>query len=709
MVVAFELFLGLFAAFLDHFLLHAWNNDVGNRPRDTCVGRVAESERLNFVENRGDAVEAVVCDEVLHQCAHALVGDFFVEVREVARKDGVEEKASDGRLKHFALVLRVLLVLGREHFYFRAQINGTEIVCGNRGVGRRKCAPLAFQTVYGLCHPVAAQDDIEELGCDDDVTASRLQDVLVGGHHHARFHLSGFGERHVDGHRVAVEVGVVGGTDERMHLDGVTFNEDRAERLDGLAVQGRRAVQKHVLVFNRLFEDRPHFRCFVFDKTTCSADVVGEFACKQALNDERAEEFEHHVLRQTAFVESEVRTDDDDGATRVVHAFAEEVLTQIAVLTLEVVGEGFERTAAATEDTKHARAAAHRVVEERINGLLKNTFFVAENDFGSVDGEQSLETVVTVDDAAVEVVEVRRRVAASFERDHRAECGRDDGETGHEHPLGAHTCALQALGEAEALAEFVAVCGTRILVLLLHLLDEDVDVDIFQNAVEGFRADGGTEHRAVFHREEVVRSFVEDDADADGLNLLLGLGGALFQIGLYLGGRGGLVLGREFVFELLEQALALLFIDVRDDVAREVDDFLHFRGREAEHESDTGRNTTEKPDVRDGGREVDVAHALAAHDGARNFHATFLTNDAAETDATVLTAVTFVILFGSEYALVEEAVFFRALRAVVDGLGLGDFAEAPFEHTVRRGEPHCDCFEILRNDVFLFCCHSVFD
>jgi hypothetical protein len=39
------------------------------------------------------------------------------------------------------------------------------------------------------------------------------------------------------------------------------------------------------------------------DETAGAADVVGEFALKEFADDERAEELERHVLRQTALVE----------------------------------------------------------------------------------------------------------------------------------------------------------------------------------------------------------------------------------------------------------------------------------------------------------------------------------------------------------------------------------------------------------------------
>ena len=52
------------------------------------------------------------------------------------------------------------------------------------------------------------------------------------------------GERHVNGHLVAVEVRVKRGTGERMQLHGVALNEDRLKRLNTQAVQRRGAVQQ---------------------------------------------------------------------------------------------------------------------------------------------------------------------------------------------------------------------------------------------------------------------------------------------------------------------------------------------------------------------------------------------------------------------------------------------------------------------------------
>ncbi len=65
-------------------------------------------------------------------------------------------------------------------------------------------------------------------------------------------------ERQVDGHLVAVEVGVEPLADQRVDPDRVAFDQHRLERLDAHAVQGRRAVEQDGVVVDHLLEDVPH-------------------------------------------------------------------------------------------------------------------------------------------------------------------------------------------------------------------------------------------------------------------------------------------------------------------------------------------------------------------------------------------------------------------------------------------------------------------
>ena len=78
--------------------------------------------------------------------------------------------------------------------------------------------------------------------------------------------------------------------------------------------------------------------------------------------------------------------------------------------------------------------------------------------------------------------------------------------------------------------------------------------------------------------------------------------------------------------------------------------------------------------MRDGYGEFDVPHALATDLAQGDFDAATIADDAAITDALVLTAMAFPVLDRTKNALAEQAVLLGLERAVVDGLGLRDFA-----------------------------------
>ena len=67
---------------------------------------------------------------------------------------------------------------------------------------------------------------------------------------------------------------------------------------------------------------------------------------------------------------------------------------------------------------------------------MKHTFLITEDYFRSLDFNQALQTVVTDDDATVEVIEVGCGKTATIQRYQRTELGGDDRNNLHNHPLG---------------------------------------------------------------------------------------------------------------------------------------------------------------------------------------------------------------------------------------------------------------------------------
>ena len=97
--------------------------------------------------------------------------------------------------------------------------------------------------------------------------------------------------------------------------------------------------------------------------------------------------------------------------------------------------------------------------------------------------------------------------------------------------------------------------------------------------------------------------------------------------------------------------------------------------------------------MRDRYCEVDVTHPLAADDGARDFDAAFLADDAVVTDSLIFAAEALEVLGGTENTLAEESVRLRTLRAVVDGFRLGHLAAGPAEDILGAGDGQCDGIE----------------
>jgi hypothetical protein len=114
-----------------------------------------------------------------------------------------------------------------------------------------------------------------------------------------------------------------------------------------------------------------------------------------------------------------------------------------------------------------------------------------------------------------------------------------------------------------------------------------------------------------------------------------------------------------------------------------------------EHEAQAAREALQEPDVRARSSQVDVAHALAAHLGLRDFNAALLADHAAVLQALVLAAQALVILDRAKDLGAEQAIALWFESAVVDRLGLLHFPKRPRTDLFRRGDADLDRIEML--------------
>ena len=428
-----------------------------------------------------------------------------------------------------------------------------------------------------------------------------------------------------------------------MNTNGLAFHEHRLERLNTQAVQRRRAVEQHRVILDDAFEHFEDHRVLTLHDFLGALHGLGFTALHQLVDDERLEEFERHGLRQAALVQLELRTHDDDRTARVVHALAEQVLTEPALLALEHVGQRLERTLAAATN----RLGATTVVEQRVDRFLQHALLVAQDDFRRAMRDELLETVVAVDDATVQVVQVGRREASTVERHERPQIGRDYRNHVENHPLRTVADFSTLAAGAEGIDDLQAL--QHLLLAMLRRLTNHrraqflrraVDVKTLQQFTDGGRTDVALERRVAFRLR---------------------------------------LLAQREVLVFVEQLALTHFLRARidDDVVRIIDHLLEVTERDVEQVAHRGRQGLEEPDVRHRHRQFDMTHALAPDLAERDFHAASVTNHAAIADPLVLPAMAFPVLDRTEDALTEQAVLLGLERAVVNGFGLGDFAPRP--------------------------------
>src|SRR5947209_15761819 len=185
------------------------------------------------------------------------------------------------------------------------------------------------------------------------------------------------------------------------------------------------------MLANDFLENVPHDRLLPFDHFARLFDGGGVLVFFKLVINERLEQLERHLLWQTALVQLELGADHDDRTARVIDTLTEQVLSKASLFALERSGKRFQRAIVRT--AKHATSAS--VVEQSIDSFLQHALFVADNDLGRPELDELFETVVTVDNATIKIVKIRRRETTAVERHQWPELGRDDRNNVEDHPF----------------------------------------------------------------------------------------------------------------------------------------------------------------------------------------------------------------------------------------------------------------------------------
>ena len=349
---------------------------------------------------------------------------------------------------------QILVVIGRGHVQHLAGVAQPD---GRKGLhflgfqGHQNLfrvgenAALALGALLGLGQVIEAEHHVLR-GNGDGVAGGRRKNVVRGQHQHTGFDLRLGRKRNVHRHLVAVEIGIEGRADQRVNLDRLALDQHRLKGLNAQTVQGGSAVQHYRMVLDDLFQNVPHrlLHLHHFFRLLDGGAMAGLL---QAVIDEGLEEFERHLLGQSALVQLQLRAHHDHRTAGVIHALAQQILPEAALLALQRIGERLQWTV--VRSSEHTAAAA--VVEQRVDGLLQHALLVAHNHFRRVQVHQLLQPVVAVDHAAIEIVQIRSGKPAAIQRHQRAQLGRNHRQHVQDHPLRLVVALAEGFDNLQAL------------------------------------------------------------------------------------------------------------------------------------------------------------------------------------------------------------------------------------------------------------------
>ena len=349
---------------------------------------------------------------------------------------------------------------------------------------------------------------------------------------------------------------------------------------------------------------------------------------------ERLEQLQSHLLRQTALMQLEFRTDRNNRTAGIVNALAQQVLTETALFAFQHIGQRFQRTLIGAGN----RAGTAAVVKQGINRFLQHAFFVADDNIRRMQFQQSFQTVIAVDDAAVQVVQVGSREAAAVQRNQRTQFRRNNRQNIKNHPLRFCIGINEILDNLQTLNQLFAL-GFRSVVFQL-----------FANGVSfSFQIDGGQ-------------------------NFLQSLGTDA---------------GAERIFAILVNGFLILFFSQQlinaqrcqtrfnNDVALEIQNAFQCLHRDIGQNRNPARQRFQEPNMSDRRGQLNMSHSFAANLGKRDFDAALFADDAAIFHSLVLSAQTLIVLDRTENAGAEQTVSLRLERTIVDGFRLFDFTVGP--------------------------------
>ena len=206
------------------------------------------------------------------------------------------------------------------------------------------------------------------------------------------------------------------------------------------------------MVLNHFFKKVPYFRSCAFGHSLCALDVMCVALHNKCVHNKWLEQFESHFLRQTTLVHLELWPRNNYRTTTIVDTLTKKVLAESTLLTTEQVGKRLKLVVVAALDC----STTSTVVDQCVNSFLQHSLFISNDDVGSLKVNKVLQSVVSVDNPSVQVVQITGRESTTIELHHRVKFRRKNWKNREDHPFGLISALAEGLYDSESLDRLLA-------------------------------------------------------------------------------------------------------------------------------------------------------------------------------------------------------------------------------------------------------------
>ncbi len=325
-------------------------------------------------------------------------------------------------------------------------------------------------------------------------------------------------------------------------------------------------------------------------------------------------------------------THHDHGTTGIVNTLAEKVLTETTMLTFEHVGQRLQRTFVGTGD----HTTTTTVIKQSVYRFLQHALFVPDDDIRGTQFHQALQTVVTVDYTAIQIVQIRCCETTTIQWHQWAQIGWYHRHNGHDHPFWAVARFNECFNDLQTLGQLDWLQGRGAFGdFLTKFLGDLFQIQRCQNFTNSFGANHGCE--AVF--------------------TILILSNHIFFFSKKL-----------ILFQRRQARLD-------HDIILKIENALKILERHVQQLTDTAWQRLQEPDVSNRSSQLDMPHAFTANTGQSDFNTTFFTNDAFIFHALIFAAQALIVLDRAKNTRTEQTITLRLERTIIDGFRLLDFTK----------------------------------